>query len=152
MVAYQKHSDDETRPKSHFQELKDNQKKVQMDFHAKLFQELAKESTEGGKPSAVAEALGTSYEVRKSNSTHHVHPTGYNSVPSKSPNMSRRGSSGHLNTWMSKSPFWSNSLPRQKRRVKGLCPLIFSNIFSHIYDQIFSNISIGFDKKGIIFI
>ena len=119
MVAYQKHIDEEHKPKNHYEELRESQRKAQKDFHAKLFQELAKETSGGKKTSKVAEALGTKFEVRStaSNAVYDQQTSGFNSVPSKSPNMSRRGSNNTLNTWMNKSKFWSNSLPRPQRRV-----------------------------------
>jgi len=140
MVAYEKHNpehdiDAEGKPLNHFGELKQKQKEAQKEFHKKLFDELQKEVGET-KRSAVADALGTKFEVKvqskqeshqqnnsklcHSKSTNQIYETseqqqGSLSVPSKSPEMSRRGS--FSNTYMSKGAFWSHSLPRQKRRV-----------------------------------
>ena len=118
MVAYQKYDGEEAdKPFSHFHELKLQQKKHQQEFHQKLFQELEKKSSPAGPTvqSSVATALGTRFEVSAvpKPSPYELQPTGFNSVPSKSPQLSRRGST---NTWMDNSPFWSQSLPRPKRR------------------------------------
>ena len=45
----------------------------------------------------------------------HIQEQGSLSVPSKSPELSRRGS--FSDTYMAKNTFWSHSLPRSKRRV-----------------------------------
>jgi len=140
MIAYEKHNcKDDTqaagKPINHFCELKQKQQETQKEFHKKLFNELQKEVGET-KNSAVAEALGTKFEIKvapkqeslpqqssklsHSMSTNQIYETneqkqGSLSVPSKSPDLSRRGS--FSNTYMSKGAFWSNSLPRNKRRV-----------------------------------
>ena len=118
MVAYQKHIDEEQRPKTHFELLKESQMKAQKEFHARLFQELAAENQQGKKSSKVAEALGTKFSAKTQEnvSIYDQEHSGFKSAPSKSPNMSRRGSNA-MDTWMSKSPFWSQSLPRPRRKV-----------------------------------
>jgi len=140
MLAYEKHNpkddtDAQGNPLNHFGELKQKQRETQKEFHKKLFNELQKEVGET-KNSAVADALGTKFEIKvqpkqesvqqmnsklsHSKSTNQIYETneqqqGSLSVPSKSPEQSRRGS--FSNTYMSKGAFWSHSLPRQKRRV-----------------------------------
>lgn len=136
MLAYEKHNtkddkDAQGKPINHFGELKQKQEEAQKEFHKKLFNELQKEVGET-RNSAVADALGTKFEIKvqpkqqknsklsHSMSTNQIYETneqqqGSLSVPSKSPEQSRRGS--FSNTYMSKGAFWSNSLPRAKRRV-----------------------------------
>ena len=127
MIAYQKHnSSEEERTvqvhSNHFQELREKEIEAQKGFHKKLLSELAKDPVEY-KKSSVAEALGTKFEVKACQSSdnlrgeqqQYVHEQGSLSVPSKSPEQSRRGS--FSDTYMSKGAFWSHSLPRTKRRV-----------------------------------
>ena len=118
MVAYQKHINEEQKPKTHFELLKESQMKAQKEFHARLFKELAAENQRGKKSSKVAEVLGTKFssKTQENVSIYDQEHSGFKSAPSKSPNMSRRGSNS-MDTWMSKSPFWSQSLPRPRRKV-----------------------------------
>ena len=138
MLAYQKHNESNKDTKlgqgnatNHFLELKQKQVAAQREFHQKLLCELEKDSSEEARNSAVADALGTKFEVKVtknpsqnpitySKSSHqirneYVQDQGSLSVPSKSPEHSRRGS--YSDTYMSKGAFWSHSLPRSKRRV-----------------------------------
>ena len=108
---------------NHFLELRQKQLEAQRDFHKKLLCELDKDPEET-KNSAVAEALGTKFQVKTSKSSHqfgdphhlqYEQEQGSLSVPSKSPERSRKGS--FSDTYMSKGAFWSHSLPRRSRRV-----------------------------------
>ena len=129
LIAYEKHNvTDEMKvgqgnSANHFLELRQKQMEAQRDFHKKLLCELEKDPEET-KNSAVAEALGTKFQVKTSKSSHQIrdpHHLQYEqeqgslSVPSKSPERSRKGS--FSDTYMSKGAFWSHSLPRRSRRV-----------------------------------
>ena len=126
MIAYQKHNVNEEEKlgqgssANHFLELREKEIEAQKDFHKKLLNELTKDPVQY-KSSAVAEALGTKFQVKTSQSSHkieeqqYVQEQGSLSVPSKSPELSRRGSQS--DTYMSKGAFWSHSLPRSRRRV-----------------------------------
>jgi hypothetical protein len=61
-------------------------------------------SSAATRPSQVAAALGTSFNVRPS-------PPSSARSQETPPNFGRRGAEG-LQTWMDKSPFWFSSLPR----------------------------------------
>ena len=126
LIAYEKHNNVNEEVKvgqgtsaNHFLELRQKQMEAQRDFHKKLLCELEKDPEET-KNSAVAEALGTKFQVKTSKSSHQIrdqfeHEQGSLSVPSKSPEGSRKGSFSE--TYMSKGAFWSHSLPRRGRRV-----------------------------------
>ena len=125
LIAYEKHNVNEEMKvgqgtsANHFLELRQKQMEAQRDFHKKLLCELEKDPEET-KNSAVAEALGTNFQVKTSKSSHQIRDQyeqeqGSLSVPSKSPEGSRKGS--FSDTYMSKGAFWSHSLPRRSRRV-----------------------------------
>ena len=80
MLAYQKHnendSNDDTKlgqgnPSHHFAELRQKQLEAQREFHQKLLCELEKDSNVVTKNSAVADLLGTKYEVKVANPDPH---------------------------------------------------------------------------------
>jgi hypothetical protein len=64
----------------------------------------APSSSVAARPSQVAAALGTTFNVRPS-------PPSSARSQETPPNFGRRGAEG-LQTWMDKSPFWFSSLPR----------------------------------------
>ena len=141
---------------NHFLELRQKQRDAQREFHQKLLCELEKDNDYGGKVttqnSAVAAALGTKFEVKvptkpspsspcqqipHSTSSHQLAPgpsyvqeQGSLSVPSKSPQHSRRGSCSDTSS-STQTTFGSHSLPRTRYyRFTNLyvtfCNVIFS--------------------------